>query len=110
MDEQKNDEQTDELEKLVYRIYDGVSHSSLHNDTFLEDKKLIACRHEIVIDVIANVMEEDDTGEQIGTKHICKQNYRIPVPSNKDYNLFMKAFFNHLEKSMSQSYENAKNN
>jgi hypothetical protein len=110
MDQLPKDAKADEIEKLVYRLYEGINHDSIHDALFLADKKLIACRHEIVINVMASVMEEDESGEQIGTKEICKQNYRIPIPSNKDYNVFLKAFFNHLEKSMSKSYEDAKNN
>jgi hypothetical protein len=110
MDQLPKDAKADEIEKLIYRLYEGINHDPLHDATFLEDKKLIACRHEIVIDVTANVMEEDESGEQVGTKEICKQNYRIPVPSNKDYNVFMKAFFNHIESCMGKSYEQASKN
>jgi len=98
----------DKIEDFVYKLYEGLNHNPAHK-ALLDDKKLIACRHEIVISVNARVMEEDDSGEEIGTVQICEQNYRIPVPSNKDHNVFMKAFFDHLEKSMSKSYANAEN-
>jgi hypothetical protein len=111
MEKEENEKKADDIEQLILRMYEGMNHSPLHDDLFLEDKKLIVCRHEIVINVMASVMEEDEAGEQIKTKEICKQNYRIPVPSNKDYNVFMKAFFDHIESCMSESYgKAAKNN
>jgi hypothetical protein len=91
-------------------MYEGINHSPLHEDILLQDKKLVVCKHEIVIKVEAAVMEEDDEGEMLGTKEICKNTYRIPVPSNKDYHIFMKAFFDHLQNSMTKSYEQANQN
>ena len=77
-------------------------------DTLLEStEKLISCRHEIVFDITANVLEENDVGETVGTKEICVKKYHIPVPSNKDYNEYMKAFFSYLEKQMTDAAINA---
>lgn len=67
--------------------------------------KLIECRHEILIGVTAHVMEEDDTGTTVASKEICKKNYHIPVPSNKDYNQYMQGFFDFLEQCMKSSIE-----
>lgn len=100
----------DKIEGLILRLYEGINHSPLHEEVVLQDKKLIVCKHEIVIKVEALVMEESDSGELLNTKAICKNSYRIPVPSNKDHNEFMKAFFDHLQSSMTKSYEQANKN
>ena len=97
----------DKLEEFVYRLYQGLNHEPLIQDTILEDKKLFVSKHEIKIRVEATVMEEDETGEVVSAKEVCKNTYRIPVPSNKDYHVFMKAFFDHMENSMRQGYEQA---
>lgn len=69
--------------------------------------KLLICPHEIVITVIANVLEEDEKGELIGSKEICQKNYHIPVPPKHDYNTYMNSFFSHLESCISSSAKNA---
>jgi hypothetical protein len=70
-------------------------------------EKLISCRHEIIFDIIANVLEENDLGETVGTKEICVKKYHIPVPSNKDYNEYMQVFFSYLEKNITNAAINA---
>lgn len=97
----------DQLEAVVYRLFNGINHNPIDEEMVLNSNKLIICKHEIVIRVEASVMEEDDNGELLGTKEICKNTYRIPVPSDKDYHVFMKAFFDHLQQSMAQSYDKA---
>lgn len=72
--------------------------------------KLLICPHEIVITVIANVLEENDKGELIGSKEICRKDYHIPVPPKHDYNAYMSAFFSHLENCISSSAKNATQN
>jgi hypothetical protein len=66
-------------------------------------KKLLICPHEIVITVIANVLEENEKGEVIGTKEICQKDYHIPVPPTHDYNIYMESFFSHLENCITAS-------
>lgn len=66
-------------------------------------KKLLMCPHEIVITVIANVLEENEKGELIGTKDICQKDYHIPVPPKHDYNNYMHSFFSHLETCITSS-------
>jgi hypothetical protein len=60
--------------------------------------KLTNSPHEIVFDITASVFEENLKGEIVGTKEICTKKFHIPVPIDKDYELFMKTFFEHLEK------------
>lgn len=77
--------------------------SSLHRTIAENHAKLIDCRHEIVISVMAHVIEEDDIGQTIGSKEICKKNYHIPVPSNRDYHEYLDGFFKFFENCMSSS-------
>jgi hypothetical protein len=62
-----------------------------------ENQKLIACPHEIVFSVNATVLMENEKGELTGTREVCSKNYHIPVPIDKDYEIFMKTFFDHIE-------------
>lgn len=95
----------------IMEILDAVrSQSSDHDLGHLiasDHAKLIECRHEILISVMANIMEEDDTGQLVGSKEICKKNYHIPVPSDKDYNHYLKGFFDFLEGCMKNSIDHA---
>ena len=72
-----------------------------------DNKKLLDCRHEIVFTLIANVIEQNDEGQAVASKHICKKNYHIPVPATKDYNTYMTAFFDFLEKCIANSAQQA---
>lgn len=63
-------------------------------------KKLIECAHEIIFNITAHVMAEDEKGEVTSSVEICTKNYHIPVPFNKDYKSYMSIFFDHLEKSI----------
>ena len=62
--------------------------------------KLIDCAHEIVFSINAHVLAQNEKGELTGTKEICVKNYHIPVPIDKDYNSYMKTFFDYLEKKI----------
>ena len=64
---------------------------------FENNKKLIQCSHEIVFSVNASVLMENEKGELTDTKEVCSKNFHIPVPINKDYQIFMKTFFDHIE-------------
>jgi hypothetical protein len=99
----------EEKKKKMMEALDAIknqySSADLANMIKMDHEKLIECRHEIVISVLANVMEEDDTGQTVGSKEICKKNYHIPVPPNKDYQEYLSGFFNFLEGCMSSSVE-----
>jgi hypothetical protein len=60
-------------------------------------EKAIACPHEIVFTINANVLTENEKGELTGTKEICVKNYHIPVPIDKDYKEYMSVFFKYIE-------------
>ena len=73
------------------------------------DSKLIECQHEIIINVIGKVYEENAEGQTVSAKEICQQNYHIPVPPLKDYKEYLTGFFRHLEECIVQSVEINKN-
>lgn len=104
--EEKNTDNEQEKQKILEAL-DAIrtQFSSVSLGSFIQNNnsKLIECRHEIVISVIAHVLEDDDEGQTIGSKEICKKNYHIPVPSNRDYNEYLAGFFNFLEGCMSSS-------
>jgi hypothetical protein len=81
-------------ESLASQIYSQSEHN-----------KLIDCRHEILIQITAHVIEQDVTGSTVGTKEICQKNYHIPVPENKDHHVYLQGFFNFLEGCMNQSIQ-----
>lgn len=98
----------EDLIKLLDQIKNQQDSRANFNASELdENQKLFDCRHEIVFSVIANVIEQDETGQAIASKHICRKNYHIPVPATKDYNAYMSAFFEFLEKALADSAKKA---
>jgi hypothetical protein len=101
----------DLLERFKELLNDDKEFNTFKNkkyeDLMLEPKKLISCQHEIIFNVTANVMEENEKGETVRTKEICSKNYHIPVPPDQDYNLYMKTFFSFLEECLANSANNA---
>jgi hypothetical protein len=72
-----------------------------------EPEKLSDAPHEIVFNITANVLEENEKGEKIRSKHICTKFYHIPVPIDGDYHIFMESFFKFLEEALSSSASQA---
>ena len=79
---------------VVQKPYTEFQEIADYNST----TKLTNSPHEIVFDITASVFEENLKGELIGTKEICTKKFHIPVPIDKEYELFMKTFFTHIEK------------
>lgn len=98
-----NDLDKEKIHSIIDDITKQYNTYPLSNEISQEHDKLLDCRHEIVIALTARVLEQNDTGEHIGTKEICKQNYHIPVPAFKDYHAYMKGFFDKLEKCITTS-------
>ena len=69
-------------------------------------KKLISCPHEIVFNLRASVMEENEKGEIVSCKEVCQKDYHIPVPPKKDYTTYMECFFKYLENCITNSAKN----
>lgn len=111
-----NDNISEDIDDLVKNFIDNLQKEqqihpdkSSYGDLDDSDKKLIACPHEIVFNITANVLEENDKAELIGSKEICSKKYHIPVPIDKDYHIFMTAFFQHLESCLESSADHAYN-
>lgn len=72
-------------------------------------KKLIDCQHEIIFSIIANVLSQNEKGEIVGVKEVCKKNFHIPVPIDKDYKDYMNRFFEYLESNILQTIRETNN-
>jgi hypothetical protein len=86
-------------------FYDDLKDPSEFDDPNIP-KKLIECAHEIIFNITAHVMAEDEKGEITSSVEICTKNYHIPVPFNKDYKSYMSVFFDHLENSIISTISN----
>ena len=96
------------IEKFLKELKDkNIAHDNDYGQLNDQPKKLIDCPHEIVFTVNANVLMQNEKGEHIGTEEICVKNYHIPVPIDQDYHIFMKSFFDHLQKAIGDSYKNS---
>lgn len=85
----------------------SIGSESLASEIYMDSEsiKLIDCRHEILIKVTAHTIEQDAIGNTVGTKEVCQKNYHIPVPENKDHNIYLSGFFDFLEGCMGKSAE-----
>jgi hypothetical protein len=108
MDVNNTEKILEELEKLtpdeISKILDFKGNYD-HLENQLD--KLIDCPHEIVFTITANVLTQNEKGELTGTREVCTQNYHIPVPVDKDYNEYMKAFFSYLEEHIIKTVNHA---
>ena len=81
----------------------------LHKDIQINNQKLIDCRHEIVIAITAYVYAQDDAGQDVSAEEICRKNFHIPVPANKEYHEYMNSFFSFLQNCLTTSIEKTDN-
>lgn len=95
------------IDSVIRGVHEQYSQYSLSNEISQENEKLLDCRHEIVITITAKVLEQDEKGEPVGAKEICKQNYHVPVPQNKHYHEYMDGFFNRLRECIASSDQTA---
>lgn len=65
-----------------------------------ETKSALSCQYEIVFKIVADVLTQNHKGEVTNTVEICKKNFHIPVPIDAEYKLYMKTFFDYLEKNI----------
>ena len=96
MDQDILNEKLKELEELSVEDLKNILDMKAEYE-FENHKKLIKCSHEIVFSINASVLEENEKGELISTKEVCSKNFHIPVPIDKDYEIFMKTFFDYIE-------------
>lgn len=80
-----------------------------YQSIFEGQQKKIQCAHEIIFNITARVMSEDDNGNDKECTEILTKNYHIPVKEKAEYKQFIDAFFKHLEGCMIQSAKHAYN-
>lgn len=113
MDEQNKEKIEKEVLDNLKNVLPQDNIDSIRNafesqlNLFPENTKLISCKREIVFSITANVLEEDEQGKNMGSVEIVTQTYHMPVPEDKDYNDFMKAFVGFFEKTMIESHQHA---
>ena len=88
------------------QVDSGLQYSSL----FEGQQKKIECAHEIIFNITARVMSEDENGNDSECKEILTKNYHIPVKEKAEYKQFIDAFFRFLENCMAQSAKHAYDN
>lgn len=103
----KNEEFQKYVNDFIKSLDEERDQSSLQQNLSGEPEKLSNATHEIVFNITANVLEENEKGEKLGSKHICTKYYHIPVPLDGDYKVFMEAFFKFLESSLASAASNA---
>ena len=74
--------------------------SSQYDEIFEDQKKLTTAPHEILIKINANVLEQNEKGEYIGSKGMFEQNYHIPVPTGSLYTSYVDAFFGFVKQAL----------
>lgn len=104
-----NNDEMDERLKDFLKYFDNTSNPYNPYEQNLSDEpeKLSNATHEIVFNITANVLEENEKGEKVRSKKICTKYYHIPVPLDGDYDIFMEAFFKFLEQALSSSASQA---
>jgi hypothetical protein len=89
-----NQEQVDDIDHRYSSLLEG-------------NAKKISCTHEIIFNITASVMKEDEEGNDVGYEQISTKYYHIPVKEGADYKQFMNSFFSFLEKSLASSAKHA---
>lgn len=74
--------------------------SSQYDELFEDQQKLTTAPHEILIKINANVLEQNEKGEYIGSKGMFEQNYHIPVPTGTLYTNYVDAFFGFAKQAL----------
>jgi hypothetical protein len=78
-----------------------------YSSLFQGQNKKISCKHEIIFNITASVVSENESGEDAGYEEICTKHYHIPVKEDADYKEFMNSFFNFLEGCLANSAQKA---
>lgn len=84
-----------------------TEHAEQYDPLFQDKKKRIECKHEIIFNITARVMEEDETGQDISCREILTRNYHIPVKEKTDYQEFLHIFLSFFEKCLASSAKEA---
>jgi hypothetical protein len=74
--------------------------SAQYGEIFEDQAKLTTAPHEILIKVNANVLEQNEKGEYVGSKGMFEQNYHIPVPTGVVYGDYVDSFFGFIKEAI----------
>lgn len=94
-----------DMQSIIDQIEDIKHRQNISNETH----KLSDAPAEIVFNITANVVEQNEQEENIRSKQICTKYYHIPIPSGADHNIFMNTFFNFLENNLASAATQAYN-
>lgn len=78
-----------------------------YQEIFEGHQKKIDCPYELVFNITAHMMKQNDEGEDMSCEQVCGKNYHIPVKEGADPKIFMDTFFQFLENCLSQSAKTA---
>ena len=111
MDIEIKPETLEELKKLSESLDSQIKQEQSFQYSELDDlvnnKKATNSPHEIIFDITATVLEENEKGEAVNAKEIMTKKFHIPFPIDKEYKKFMGIFFSHLEQSILDSTNKA---
>lgn len=97
----------DYVNAFIKSLDEERGHEAFNQNLTGQPDKISNATYEIVFDITANVLEENEKGEKIRSQEICTKYYHIPVPLDGDYKVFMEAFFKFLENALSSAASNA---
>jgi len=81
-----------------------------YSDIFEGKQKKIDCTYELIFNITAHLMKQNDNGEDMSAEQVCAKNYHIPVKEGSDTKIFMDTFFKFLENCLANSAKNAYEN
>lgn len=83
----------------------SLSNNNVGYESIVDDKKdkLIDCPREIVINVEANVLNQNTDGQIVASEGIFSEMYHIPVPTGQPYLEFLNAFMSFFREGLSNS-------
>jgi hypothetical protein len=77
--------------------------ASQYASIFEGQNKKISCPHELVFNITAHLMKENEHGKDMSCEQVCGKNFHIPVKDGADPTMFMNTFFKFLENCLAES-------
>lgn len=93
----------DYVDAFIKSLDEERGHNVFNQNLTGQPDKISNATYEIVFDITANVLEENEKGEKVRSQEICTKYYHIPVPLDGDYKIFMESFFKFLENCLSSA-------
>ncbi len=83
----------------------SLSDNNVGYESIVDDKKdkLIDCPREIVINIEANVLNQNTAGEIVASEGIFSAMYHIPVPTGQPYMEFLNTFMSFFKEGLTSS-------